>query len=88
MRLSNKYDVTISDVARYILRPHREVKVKNSSTVGIAGAAFSGFLTGFAAAILFTPESGEELREDVSKTFEEAKVKLSQMVTEAKNNMN
>lgn len=87
MRLSTKYDVTLSDVARYLLRPYETAKPKKKNNAAIAGAAFSGFLAGFTAAVLFAPESGSELREDISKAFLEASDKLSQMVEEAKENM-
>lgn len=89
MKLSRKYDVTVTDILRYVLRPKEEMKRHHNdedNTMLIAGATFSGFLTGFVAAILFAPESGLELRQDLLKVFQEANNQITDMVSEAISN--
>jgi hypothetical protein len=89
MKISNNHDVTVTDIIRYILRPKDEVKQQREDdhTVLIASAAFSGFVSGFVAALLLAPESGAELRQDLSKLFHEANNRITQLVSEKIENM-
>lgn len=84
MKISSKHDVTVTDILRYILRPKEEVKNQHEDdhTVLIASAAFSGFVAGFVAALLLAPESGAELRQDLSKLFQETNHRITNLVTE------
>lgn len=88
MKISSKHDVTVTDILRYVLRPKEEIQNRHDdNTMLIASAAFSGFITGFVAALLLTPESGAELRQDLSKLFQETNNRITNMVSEKIENM-
>ena len=89
MKISNKHDVTVTDILRYVLRPKEEVKNQHEDdpTMLIASAAFSGFVTGFVAALLLAPESGAELRQDISKMLQETNNRITNLVSEKIENM-
>ena len=84
MRISEKYDVSVNDVLNYIRRPKQEYNKKQESNKGlIIGAAVAGFAVGCTVALLYTPESGSELREDLSKILREANDKLITLASDA-----
>ncbi len=84
MKISSKHDVTVTDILRYVLRPKEEVKnqLNGDNTMLVASAAFSGFITGFAAALLFAPESGAELRQELSKLLQETNSRITNIVSD------
>lgn len=79
MNLSDKFENIIQSD---ILQANHLLENKHHKKKIIAGAAISGFLAGFAAAILLAPESGSELRRDLSKILHETNEKLVQLATE------
>lgn len=83
MRISEKYDVTVSDLLNYIRRPRKEFVKRENHTGVVLGAALTGFFVGCTAALLFTPESGSELREDISKVLKETNEKLVNIASDA-----
>lgn len=84
MRISEKYDVSVNDVINYIRRPKQEFNKRNEDSKGlIIGAAVAGFAVGCTIALLYTPESGNELREDLSKILREANDKLVTLASDA-----
>lgn len=84
MKISSKHDVTVTDIFRYILRPKEAVKIQHEddNTMLVATAAFSGFITGLAAALLLAPESGAELRQELSKLFQDTHSRITNMVSD------
>lgn len=92
MKLSKKYNVTLKDVIRYALRPKDLTEVNNDKDNNmndkkrIASAAVCGFITGFAGAIMFTPESGAALRQHLAQFFEETNEKLGHFISETISN--
>lgn len=84
MRISEKYDVSVNDVLNYIRRPRQEYNKRKAGNKGlIIGAAVAGFAVGCTVALLYTPESGSELREDISKILRETNDKLVTLAADA-----
>ena len=84
MRISEKYDVSVNDIINYIRRPRHEYNKRNERNTGlIIGAAVAGFTVACTIALLYTPESGSELREDISKIIRETNEKLVTLASDA-----
>lgn len=83
MNIPDKHNVSISDLLNSIRKPKREYEDKENHTALILGAALTGFFVGCTAALLFTPESGSELREDISKILQETNEKLISLASDA-----
>ena len=82
MSISDK-NLSISDLLNSIRRPRKNSDKQESNTGLILGAALAGFCVGCTAALLFTPESGSELREDISKILHETNEKLISLASDA-----
>lgn len=82
VKISDKYNVTVGDVLKYLTRPtdyKKKQKIKKQqSDAAVLSATIGGFVTGFIAAILLTPESGAKLRGELSETVKEAGKKVSE----------
>lgn len=85
MRITDKYDVNVNDVINYIRRPKTEYDRKKDNKAMIISAALCGFVVGGVIAILYTPESGNELRQDVSNLLRETNEKLVHLASDALN---
>lgn len=83
MSSSDKQNLSISDLLNSIRRPRKSSDKQESNTGLILGAALAGFCVGCTAALLFTPESGSELREDISKILHETNEKLISLASDA-----
>lgn len=84
MKVSNKYDVTLNDIIHYVFRPKHIVEQDNvDATTSVATAAAIGFIAGFTGAILLAPESGEELRQQLTDFFEETNTKLANIASDS-----
>lgn len=83
MKISDKYDISVNDVINYIRRPKVEYNKKKNHRGMIISAALCGFVVGGIIAILYTPESGSELREDISNLLKETNEKLVHLASDA-----
>lgn len=81
MKLSKKYNVTISDLINYILRPidnkEQEKARKKKESISLISAAIGGFVSGIAAALLLSPASGEKNLKELNKSLKDTNKKVS-----------
>ena len=83
MNVPDTNNLSISDLLNSMRKSKKNSEKKTADTGLILGAALAGFCVGCTAALLFTPESGSELREDISKILHETNEKLISLASDA-----
>lgn len=83
MKISEKHDVSLNDIINFLTRPKRAYRKQTTSKGSIIGAAVAGFAVGCAVALLYTPESGSELRDDISSLLRDTNEKLVALASDA-----